>query len=123
VVEMHAETAAALGIEDGDMVTVETDAGAMTAPALIYIGIRPDTIAIAQGRGHGEAAGRYAVAGASAMALVTQAEDARSGAAVYGATRARLAKATGAQRIVTTEGSGRQHGRGIAQATTVASLI
>jgi anaerobic selenocysteine-containing dehydrogenase/Fe-S-cluster-containing dehydrogenase component len=123
VIEMHGETAIALGVQDGDMVTVETDAGSLTAPALIYIGIRPDTVAVALGRGHSEAAGRYAVAGENAYALVAQAEDARSGAAVYGASRARLSKASGNARIVTTEGSGRQHGRGIAQATTIASLL
>lgn len=123
VVEMHGETAAALGIEDGDMVTVTTDAGTLTAPAFIYLGIRPDTIAVMVGRGQGEAAGRYAVAGENAYALGAVTEDARTGAAVYGATKARLAKAAGNQRLVTTEGSGRQHGRNIAQATTIAALL
>ncbi len=123
VVEMHGETALALGIEDGDLVTVETAAGSLTAPALIYIGIRPDTIAVALGRGQAESAGRYAVAGENAYGILAQAEDTRSGAIVYGATRAKVAKATGNQRLVTTEGSGRQHGRNIAQATTVAEII
>jgi anaerobic selenocysteine-containing dehydrogenase/Fe-S-cluster-containing dehydrogenase component len=123
VVEMHGETALALGIEDGDLVTVETGAGSLTAPALIYIGIRPDTIAVALGRGQADAAGRYAVAGENAYSILTQAEDTRSGAAVYGATRAKVAKASGNQRLVTTEGSGRQHGRNIAQATTVAEIL
>jgi anaerobic selenocysteine-containing dehydrogenase/Fe-S-cluster-containing dehydrogenase component len=123
VVEMHGETAERLGVEAGDLVTVETDAGSMTAPVHIYIGIRPDTIAIALGRGQGAAAGRYAVAGANAYGLLTQGEDARSGAIVYGQTQARVTKAAGSVRLVTTEGSGRQHGRGIAQATTVAALL
>lgn len=123
VVEMHGETALALGIEDGDLVTVETGAGSLTAPALIYIGIRPDTIAVALGRGQAEAAGRYAVAGENAYGILTQAEDTRSGAIVYGATRAKVSKASGNQRLVTTEGSGRQHGRNIAQATTVAEIL
>jgi molybdopterin-containing oxidoreductase family iron-sulfur binding subunit len=123
VVEMHGETAAALGIEDGDLVTVTTDAGTLTAPAFIYLGIRPDTIAVMVGRGQGEAAGRYAVAGENAYALGAVTEDARTGAAVYGATKARLAKAAGNARLVTTEGSGRQHGRNIAQATTIAALL
>ncbi|MEX2181854.1 MAG: molybdopterin-dependent oxidoreductase [Gemmatimonadaceae bacterium] len=123
VVEMHAETAAALGVADGDLVTVETGSGSLTAPALIYIGIRPDTIAVAVGRGHGAAAGRYAVAGANAYALMRQAEDQRSGAAVYGASMAKLSKATGNARIVTIEGSGRQHGRGIAQAVALPALL
>jgi anaerobic selenocysteine-containing dehydrogenase/Fe-S-cluster-containing dehydrogenase component len=123
VVEMHGETALALGVEDGDLVTVTTDAGSLTAPAFVYIGIRPDTIAVALGRGHGDGAGRYAIAGENAYRLGAVTEDARSGGLVFGATRARVAKASGAQRIVTIEGSGRQHGRNIAQATTVAALL
>jgi molybdopterin-containing oxidoreductase family iron-sulfur binding subunit len=123
VVEMHGETASALGVEAGDLVTVETGAGSLTAPAHIYIGLRPDTIAVAVGRGQSAAAGRYAVSGANAFGLMTQAEDARSGAAVYGATRARLSRAGGSARLVTTEGSGRQHGRGIAQAIALPALL
>ncbi|MHB1298970.1 MAG: 4Fe-4S dicluster domain-containing protein, partial [Gemmatimonadaceae bacterium] len=41
----------------------------------------------------------------------------------YGAGKASVAKATGSTRIVTIEGSGRQHGRGIAQATTIPALL
>ena len=52
VVEMHPETAAKLGIEEGELATVETKQGSVTAPVYLYIGIRPDTIAIAMGRGH-----------------------------------------------------------------------
>lgn len=122
VVEMHAETAKALGVEDGDMVTVTTSAGALTAPAFVYIGLRPDTIAIALGRGHTDA-GRYAVSGDNAYTLLVPAEDARSGGAAYGATRATVVKAMGNAPIVTIEGSGRQHGRGIAQATTIGALL
>ncbi len=122
VVEMHGETAAALGVEAGDLVTVTTPAGSMTAPAFIYIGIRPDTIAVMLGRGH-TASGRYARAGNNAWSLIASAEDQRSGAAALSATKATIAKAGGDVRLVTTEGSGRQHGRGIAQATTIAAIL
>ncbi|MCE9602373.1 MAG: 4Fe-4S dicluster domain-containing protein [Gemmatimonadetes bacterium] len=122
VVEMHAETALAMGIVDGDLVTVKTAAGELTAPAFVYIGLRPDTIAVALGRGHA-ASGRYAVAGENAWTLFAGAEDARSGAAALGGTKATVAKASGNQRIVTTEGSGRQHGRGIAQAIALPALL
>ncbi|MHB1299056.1 MAG: molybdopterin-dependent oxidoreductase, partial [Gemmatimonadaceae bacterium] len=122
VVEMHAETAKRLGVEDGDMVTVRTSAGELTAPAFVYIGLRPDTIAIALGSGHSDAAGRYAVSGENAFKLLVTAED-RAGGAAYGAGKASVTKATGSTRIVTIEGSGRQHGRGIAQATTIPALL
>ncbi|MCL4214906.1 MAG: 4Fe-4S dicluster domain-containing protein [Gemmatimonadales bacterium] len=122
VVEMHGETAAALGVVDGDHVTVRTSAGELTAPAFVYIGMRPDTIAVALGRGH-SASGRYAVSGENAWQLLAPIEDSRSGAAAYGATKATVTKATGGARIVTTEGSGRQHGRGLAQAIALPALL
>ena len=122
VVEMHAETALAIGVVDGDMVTVKTAAGDLTAPAFVYIGIRPDTIAVQVGRGQ-TAAGRYAVAGENAWTLLAGGEDARSGAAALSNTKATVTKASGNQRIVTIEGSGRQHGRGIAQAITLTALL
>ncbi len=122
VVEMHAETAKAIGVEDGDMVTVKTAAGELTAPAFVYIGLRPDTIAIALGRGHVNA-GRYAIAGENAWKLLVSAEDARTGAAALAGSKASVTKATGSARIVTTEGSGRQHGRGIAQAIALPALL
>lgn len=122
VVEMHPETARALGVVDGDLVTVKTAAGELTAPAFGYIGLRPDTIAVALGRGH-TAAGRYAEAGENAWALLAAAED-RAGGAALAATKADVAKADGAsRRLVTTEGSGRQHGREIARATTLEALL
>ena len=122
VVEMHPETAKQIGVADGELVTVTTAAGSLTAPALVYIGLRPDTLAVALGRGH-TAAGRYAEAGENAWQLLAAAED-RAGGAALGATKATLAKADGKkQRIVTTEGSGRQHGRGIAQAIALPALL
>lgn len=122
VIEMHAETALALGLVDGDMVTVKTTAGEITAPAFVYIGIRPDTIAVQLGRGH-TASGRYAIAGENAWTLVVGAEDARSGGLALSSAKANVTKATGNQRIVTIEGSGRQHGRGIAQAIALPALL
>ena len=74
VVEMHPATAEKLGVKNGDHVTVQTAAGSITAPALTYIGIRPDTVAIAAGRGH-VGAGRYAKAGVNAFDLLPYVED------------------------------------------------
>ena len=51
-VELHPETANKLGIEQGDIATVETAQGKVPAPVYLYLGLRPDTIAIAVGQGH-----------------------------------------------------------------------
>ena len=122
VVELHPETAKKLGIEGGDHATVTTSIGAITAPVYLYIGIRPDTVAIATGRGH-TAYGRYANGcGANAMSILGVVEDARSGQFALSGARASIAKAEGKSRLVTTEGSARQHDRGIAQAVTLEQL-
>ncbi len=122
VVEMHPETAKKLGLEEGELATVETKQGSVTAPVYLFIGIRPDTVAIATGRGH-TAYGRYANGcGVNPMSLLPVSEDSRSGAFAM-VTKAAVRKAGGNTRLITTEGAGRQHGRGIARALTVAQLI
>src|SRR6185436_10886661 len=49
-VEMHPETAQRLGIERGDIVEVRNAQGSIRVPALIYLGIRPDTVAVPLGQ-------------------------------------------------------------------------
>jgi assimilatory nitrate reductase catalytic subunit len=55
-VEIHEQTAAKLGIKEGDWVTVRTRRGEMTAPALVVRSIRPDTLFIPYHYGHTQAA-------------------------------------------------------------------
>ena len=121
VAEIHPSTAQRLGVVNGDHVTVETSAGRLSLPAYAYLGVRPDTVAVAAGRGHVEAAGRYAKAGANAFDLVAYSED-RSGAVMYASTKAKVTKDGAFSRLVTTEGSARQHGRGIGLAVAAADL-
>ncbi len=122
VVEMHPETATKLGVSAGDHVTVKTAAGMVTAPAFLYIGVRPDTVAVMVGRGH-TAAGRYATGtGHNAWGLLSAANDSAGGYQLVG-NRCTVSKADGHSMIVTTEGSGRQHGRGIARAQTLEDLL
>jgi len=121
VVEMHPETMKRLGVARGDHVTVKTVAGAITAPALPYIGVRPDTIAVMVGRGHTDR-GRYATGtGKNAWQLLPASNDAAGGYQLVG-VRCSVSKAEGHSMIVTTEGAGRQHGRGIARAQTLEEL-
>ena len=137
-VELHPATAARLGIERGDMLEVSTAAGKVTAPAYLYLGIRPDTIAMTIGQGHRAAAtldefdgkhndrvptqwgyGRYARnVGVRATDLLGTSSDNAGGFAMV-STRATLRKTGDHVTLVSTEGSARQHGRGIAQALTI----
>ena len=58
-VEINPKTSAGLGIQNGDLVTVETPNGSAKVPAFIHPGIRPEVIAIPSGQGH-SSFGRYA---------------------------------------------------------------
>ena len=139
-VEMHPETAARLGVERGDMVEVKTATGAIKLPAYVYMGIRPDTLAIPLGQGHRSAAtmqsfdwedkttiqwgyGRYArgITQGHPLDVVPLAINS-AGGMVGIATTATVSKADGDNYLPSTEGSARQHGRGIAQATTLREL-
>jgi molybdopterin-containing oxidoreductase family iron-sulfur binding subunit len=121
-VEIHPLTARRLGVQAGDHLTVQTATGSITAPAYPYLGIQPDTVAVALGRGH-TAYGRYAKGiGVNPLALLASVEDARSGALALASTKAQVTKAGEHSDLVTTEGSARQHGRGIAQAMLASEL-
>jgi Fe-S-cluster-containing dehydrogenase component len=121
---------------------VSTDIGKVTAPAFVYLGIRPDTIALTIGQGHGAVAkldqfdgknngnvpiqwgyGRYARnVGVRAHDLLGSFSDAAGGFAMV-STRATLTKTGDHETLVSTEGSARQHGRGIAQAIPLPALL
>lgn len=141
-VEIHPQTATARGIERGDIVEVTTASGKVRAPAYLYLGIRPDTIAVAVGQGHSSLAkldvwdgknerahpvqwgyGRYARdLGARAHDLLAASANGAGGLVLTG-TRASLARTGDSEILVSTEGSARQHGRGIAQAIPIAELL
>ncbi len=141
-VEIHPETANRLGIERGDIVEVSTPSGKVRAPAYLYLGIRADTIALAIGQGHSSVAkldehdgknrrdlpmqwgyGRYARnLGVRAHDLLVPGVNLAGGLALT-STKATLTKTGDHETLVSTEGSARQHGRGIAQAIPLATLL
>jgi molybdopterin-containing oxidoreductase family iron-sulfur binding subunit len=121
VIELHPETARRMGIEDGDHLQLKTETGTVTAPAYVYMGVRPDTVGVALGRGHTKY-GRYAErVGVNALDLIPAGEN-RAGALVLTGTKGTLTKLVDHSLLVSTEGSARQHGRGVAQAIAVTEL-
>ena len=139
-VELHPETAVRLGIDRGDVVEVHTAYGTVRAPAVPYLGVRPDVIALSTGHGH-RAAGQLAVfdpkassnpiqwgygryardIGVNALDLLPTGTTA-SGEVVLTATKASLTRTGEHVTLPSTEGSARQHGRGVAQAVTTSDL-
>jgi len=140
-VELHPETAQRLGVDRGDIVEVKTAQGTVRAPALPYLGIHKNAIAIPLGQGHRSAAqmatfqpknhdpsnvqwgyGRYARAlGVQALDLLPLGTDG-AGGLVLTSTKASISKTGDHRTLPSTEGSARQHGRGIAQAINAADL-
>jgi molybdopterin-containing oxidoreductase family iron-sulfur binding subunit len=120
-VEIHPSTAARLGVAPGDHLTVTTAAGSVTAPAYLYLGIHPEAVAVSLGQGH-TAYGRYAQGiGVNAVDALGATYDG-GGRLAWTQARASVARAGGQSRLVSTEGSARQHGRGIARALTATQL-
>lgn len=121
-VEVHPTTFKKLALVEGQHLTVETAAGKITAPVYRYMGVRPDTVAIALGQGHA-AYGRFAQnVGINAYDLLASSWDA-AGALTLSGTKGKVTVSAETSQLVTTEGSARQHGRGIGQAMTLAALL
>ncbi|MBI3794735.1 MAG: molybdopterin-dependent oxidoreductase [Nitrospinae bacterium] len=69
-VEINPKTAAKLGIKDGDILKVESQWGSIDAPASVYPGIGPQTLAVPLGFGH-EAFGKHATKrGGNVMSII-----------------------------------------------------
>lgn len=99
-VEINPQTAARLGISEGDLVSVESPHGKVEAPAVLYPGIRPDTVAMPAGQGH-ERYGRYASGrGANPLSILAPMVERQTGQLAWAATRVRVTK-VGAGRLVT----------------------
>ena len=111
--ELNPVTADELGISEGDVLEVESPAGSVRVPALIYPAIRPGVVAIPIGQGH-TAYGRYARdRGVNPIHIVETLIDDQSGDLAWAATRVKL-KATGERaHIIKTDGVSRTLGRQI----------
>ncbi|MBI4545142.1 MAG: molybdopterin-dependent oxidoreductase [Gemmatimonadetes bacterium] len=91
-VELNPETAARLGIRDGDQVWVQSAAGRVAAQVRLYAGIMPGVAAMPRGQGH-TALGRYARGrGVNVMELLGDERDPATGALVL-STRVRVTRA------------------------------
>ena len=120
-VELHPDTAARLGIADGDIVLVSGEAGALRAVAFLYPGVRTDVLAMPLGQGH-TAYGRYAKdRGSNPFALLAAAPTSFGGVNYYTTVTVRLVDGDH-EKLPTRSGSTRQLGRGIAQSVTLAGL-
>jgi anaerobic selenocysteine-containing dehydrogenase len=99
-VEIDPKTANRLGIGDGDLVRVESLAGAIEAPAFIHPAAIPGVVSMAIGAGHTHF-GRYASdRGANPLSILAPAKEKTTGSIATGATRVKLTRVSDAGRLV-----------------------
>jgi anaerobic selenocysteine-containing dehydrogenase/Fe-S-cluster-containing dehydrogenase component len=118
-VEIHPEAAAPLGLATGDLVEVRSGAGAVTAPAFVYEGIRPDAIGIPLGQGHAEYGRTARGRGVNALDLLDATVDGRSGALAFAGVTVEITALGRKGRLPIMQGSDSDLGREIGEAMHV----
>jgi len=99
--ELNPQTAAGLGIVDGDLVEVSSPQGKIALPAILYPGIRPDVVACPLGQGH-RGQGRYATErGVNPLSLLVTALNPGSALPAWGSTKVQLRRLSAAGQLVT----------------------
>jgi molybdopterin-containing oxidoreductase family iron-sulfur binding subunit len=117
-VEVSPETAAALDVQNGEILRLTSPHGSLEAPAYVHPGLHPDAVAMPLGFGHTE----Y---GAFAKGRGVNALDLLGGPAgdfvSYVSTRVAVEKTGAWRKLASVEGVPRQLGRGIAEAMPLAA--
>jgi molybdopterin-containing oxidoreductase family iron-sulfur binding subunit len=119
-VEIHPEAARRLNVKDGEILRLTSPAGSIEAPAYVFPGIHPESVAVPLGLGHTEY-GEYAKdRGVNALDLL----DARDGNGFlpYLSAKVKVEKTGEWVQLARTEGTPRQLGRGIVGAMTIAAV-
>ena len=120
-VEIHPQTAQRLSVAEGAILKISSPYGTIEAPAHIYEGIRPDTVALPLGQGH-SAHGRYAnKRGANPVSLSSPKPEAPQGVTLS-LINVQLEVTGRREPLASTAGSNREQGRGIAQAVLISEV-
>jgi anaerobic selenocysteine-containing dehydrogenase len=112
-VEIHPQTAAKLGIVEGDIVEVTSRNGSIRTQAYLFPGIHPSAVSVPVGYGH-EAMGRYAKGvGANVFSMLDPVFDKTTGELALNETSVKISKTGQRVIIVKEEGplGGSQDGR------------
>src|SRR5262249_43192936 len=105
-VEINMQTAARLGIQQGDIVEIASSQGSIESPAFLSPGIAPDVVAMPVGQGH-ENYTRYASGrGENPIRILAPVYEQQTGALAWAATRVKIRKVANADgRLVLFAGS------------------
>ena len=120
--EMTAETAVAIGADDGQVVALESDHGRIEATVVVNPHLPGGVVAMPIGQGHTDY-GRYATGrGANPLALLDPEPDAASGGPRWARTRIDATALALRRPLARLQGSFDQQGRELAQAVSEAAL-
>ena len=109
-IEINPQTAARLGIVQGDVVEVTSQHGTLRSAAYVSPGIAPDVIAMPAGQGHATFT-RYASGrGENPVGLLAPMTEETTGAVAWAATRVKIARVGGPDgRLILFAGGMREH--------------
>jgi molybdopterin-containing oxidoreductase family iron-sulfur binding subunit len=122
-VELHPETAAGMGVRDGDVVAVESSHARLEAPVIVYPGARRDTAAMPLGRGHTRMGDFATGRGPNPVELLPAEVEEASGGFVYQGVRVTVTRTGAWVPPLTHQGSTDQEERGIARAIPMAEAL
>lgn len=90
--EINPATAAQLGVQTHDVVSIQSPVGSIEASVYVYPGIRPDVVAVPVGQGHSEL-GRYGRNwGSNVLHVLTGLTDETTGQLAWAGTRVQVTK-------------------------------
>ena len=130
--ELHTETAAAKGIERGDLVRITTEVGSIELPAFPHDALRKDVVAVAIGRGHQPVdpdapepdwQERRERVGVNVLEILPGRIDSGSGGLAWLSAKARVQNTGGTKLLAVTQNDFDQQERGFARTTTLAALM
>ncbi len=99
--EINPQTAQRLGIQQGDLVEVNSPVGSIQLPAVLYPGLRPDVVASPLGQGH-QGMGRYADGrGVNPLQLIASLDMPNQQLPSWGATRVQIRRLDAKTKLVT----------------------
>jgi len=91
-VEINTQTAAKLGIVQGDQIEVASQHGTLQAPAFVTPGIAPDCVAMPVGQGHTNFTRYASNRGANPISILAPLTDSETGSLAWAATRVKISR-------------------------------
>ncbi|HUA00358.1 MAG TPA: molybdopterin-dependent oxidoreductase [Candidatus Aquilonibacter sp.] len=91
-VEINTQTAAKLGIAQGDLIEVASQHGTLQAPAFPVPGIAPDCVAMPIGQGHTNFTRYASNRGANPISILAPLTDTETGSLAWAATRVKITR-------------------------------